>query len=54
MSEALLVQVISLLCLQPNVELRIDCFEKYTNCAVVSEGKILTMREFQVKCVKAK
>lgn len=32
-------------------EIRINCFEEYTNCAIGPNGKILVIKEFQRKCV---
>lgn len=65
MTEVVLVSVITLLCggtvnttgsfrtsNKEAEELRIDCYEKYTNCAVKSDGKIMELKEFQNKCVK--
>lgn len=66
MTEAVLVSVITLLCggstfntgtageqtIKIAEQLRIDCYEKYVNCSVKSDGKIMELKEFQNKCVK--
>lgn len=67
MSQDVLVQVIFVLCNGMNTrdggvlsqvnmyetkEARIECFEKYTNCAVLSDGKIMNLKEFTNKCLK--
>lgn len=33
-------------------ELRVQCFDKYVNCAIVKDGQILTLQEFNKKCLK--
>lgn len=62
MSQDILVSIIMTLCSGPvghsrydmvkATETRVECFDKYVNCAVKSDGTILTLSEFQVKCTK--
>ncbi len=33
-------------------ESRVQCFDKYVNCAIVKDGQILTLKEFNNKCIK--
>lgn len=51
MTEQMLMSVLLCICGKlPNMEDRISCVEKYTNCAVIENGKILTKQEFDKKC----
>jgi len=61
MTEAVLVSIISTLCggsVNTTVrspeeikEMRIACYEEYTNCAVTLKG-IMSLQDFTKKCVK--
>lgn len=51
MSEQVLLSLIMCICgnMKPK-EAAITCFETYTNCAVVKDGRFLTKEEFAKKC----
>ena len=65
MTQEVLVQLLLVLCSAPmaqstvfvdrtNVALehRLQCSEKYLNCAVKSDGTIMTINEFRKGCMK--
>ena len=56
MTELALVNLIFSLCVNGvNTEHnKLVCFDRYTNCAVKSDGKILTLKEFNEKCNRYK
>lgn len=68
MTEALLVQIITLLCsgsvttsgewgsksFKESKEDRIVCYERLTNCSVGPNGVIMSKKDFDTKCVKEK
>lgn len=55
MTELALVNLIFSLCVDTGNEFgKLTCFDKYVNCAVKSEGKILTLKEFNEKCNRYK
>lgn len=52
MTEATLVQIIFFLCSNfNNHDDKVACFDRYNNCAITSEAKILTLAEFKKKCL---
>lgn len=55
MTQELLLSVIMCLCgnLKP-MEEAVTCAEKYVNCAIVKDGKILSKEDFAKKCSPTK
>lgn len=56
MTEEVLIKVVMFLCMNvsPDPEMKVVCFEEYTNCAVGTGGKIMSREDFQIKCVDKK
>lgn len=57
MTASTLVQLILSLCTASasgDKEVQIACFEQYTNCAVATNGVIITREQFNLKCLKEK
>ncbi len=57
MTQEVLVTVIMTLCDYESREFNykenfIQCIDKYVNCAIVKDGQILTLQEFNKKCLK--
>lgn len=51
MTEQALVALVSCICSAfPAKADKLVCFEKFTNCAVVQDGKILDLKQFMVRC----